>query len=107
MKYEYVEDVTLSEIKKIMTEKAKNKELTFEQKNALEHSKLFVQLTPANTEKLKNSLLEIDLTDEIATKIADIVPNNIELNLILEKEKDIDDSKKDEIINILKKYKKE
>lgn len=107
MKYEYVEDVTLSEIKKTMTEKAKNKELTFEQKNALEHSKLFVQLTPANTEKLKNSLLEIDLTNEIATKIADIVPNNIELNLILEKEKDIDDSKKDEIINILKKYKKE
>lgn len=107
MNYKYVEDVTLSEIKKILTERSKEKELNFEQKHALEHAKLFVQLTPANTEKLKTDLLSLELSEELATKIADITPNPTELNLILEKEKDIDDLKKEEIINILKKYKKE
>jgi DNA-directed RNA polymerase subunit F len=106
MNFEYVEDVTLSEIKKKLSERLKEKELNFEQKNALEHAKLFSQLTPANTEKLKNSLLEIDLSQEIATKIADIVPNNTELSIILEKEKDIDDTKKQEILEIVNKYKK-
>lgn len=104
MNYKYVEDVTLSEVKKTMAEKAKVKELTFEQKNAHEHAKLFSVLTPANSEKLKSSLLELELSDELATKITDIVPNPIELNLILEKEKDVDDEKKDEILKILKKY---
>lgn len=107
MNYKYVEDVTLSEIKKTLTEKSKEKELNFEQKNALEHSKLFASLTPANAEKLKKSLMDIEITDELATKIVDIMPNPLELNLILEKEKDVDDNKKQEIIDILKKYNKE
>jgi DNA-directed RNA polymerase subunit F len=106
MNYKYVEDVTLSEVKKVLTERSKEKELNFEQKNTLEHAKLFVALTPANSAKLKKSLLDIELSDEIATKITDIIPNGLELNLILEKEKDIDDSKKEEILNILKKYSK-
>ncbi len=107
MNYKYIEDVTLAEVKKRLTERLKEKELNFEQKNTLEHAKLFSNLTPANSEKLKKSLLELDLTDELATKITDIVPNVIELNLILEKEKDVDEDKKQEIINILKKYNKE
>jgi DNA-directed RNA polymerase subunit F len=107
MNYKYVEDVTLSEIKKKLTERSKEKELNFEQKNTLEHSKLFSNLTPANSEKLKKTLLELELSDELATKITDIMPNVTELNLILEKEKDIDDDKKQEIIDVLKKYNKE
>jgi len=107
MNYNYVEDVTLSEVKKTLTERGKEKELNFEQKNTLEHAKLFVALTPANSDKLKKSLLNLEISDELATKITDIVPNGLELNLILEKEKDIDDSKKEEILEILKKYKKE
>lgn len=106
MNFEYVEDVTLSEIKKKLTERSKDKELTFEQKNALEHAKLFAQLTPANTEKLKKDLLDMELSQEIATKIADIVPNNSQLSIILEKEKDIDDDKKQEILNVVQKYQK-
>jgi DNA-directed RNA polymerase subunit F len=105
MNYKYVEDVTLSEIKKKLTERSKEKELNFEQKNTLEHSKLFSNLTPANSEKLKKTLLELELSDELATKITDIMPNVTELNLILEK--DIDDDKKQEIIDVLKKYNKE
>ena len=107
MNYKYVEDITLNEVKKTLTERAKEKELNFEQKHALEHAKLFASLTPANAEKLKKSLMDIDISDEIATKIVDIVPNALELNLILEKEKDVDEEKKQEILDILKKYNKE
>ncbi len=107
MNYKYIEDVPLSEVKKIMSERSKEKELTFEQKHAYEHAKLFSILTPANTEKLKKALLNLELSDELATKITDICPNPLELNLILEKEKDVDDAKKQEIIDILKKFNKE
>jgi len=107
MNYKYVEDVTLNEVKKTLSDKAKEKELNFEQKNAHEHAKMFASLTPATSEKLKKALLDIELTDELATKITDILPSAIELNIILEKEKDIDEEKKEEILNLLKKFKKE
>jgi DNA-directed RNA polymerase subunit F len=107
MNSEYIEDVTLTDIKKILTEKSKNKELNYEQKMALEHAKIFANLSPANTKKLKEKLLELNISDEIATKITDLVPNEIELNLILEKEKDFDENKKKEIIEIVNKFRKE
>ena len=108
MNSEYVEDVTLIEIKKILTEKGKTKELNFEQKNALEHSKTFVNITPANAEKLKSTLIEqFELTNELATKITDLTPNKIELDLILEKEKAFDEENKEKILLVINKYKKE
>ena len=42
----YVDDLSLAEIKKILTEKGKDKELNYEQKMALEHAKQFAKLTP-------------------------------------------------------------
>lgn len=107
MNYKYVEDVTLNEIKKTLNDRSKEKELNFEQKNALEHAKLFASLTPATSEKLKKKLLDIQISDELATKITDILPTVTELNIILEKEKEVTEEKKEEIIEILKKYKKE
>jgi len=107
MNYKYVEDVTLNEVKKVLTEKGKTKELNYEQKHSLEHAKLFASLTPATSDKLKAALIAIEISDEIATKITDILPDVTELNLILEKEKDVDEDKKQEILEILKKYKKE
>jgi len=51
----YVDDLTLAEIKKLLTEKGKKKELNYEQKMALEHSKQFAKLTPVKAENLKKS----------------------------------------------------
>jgi DNA-directed RNA polymerase subunit F len=104
----YVEDVSLPEIKKILSEKSKEKELNYEQKMAYEHAKLFAKLTVLKAEKLKKELLEIeDITDEVATKIIDILPNQIELELISEKNKCINDENKEQILALVKKYKKE
>ncbi|MEI8364291.1 MAG: hypothetical protein WCF78_02445 [archaeon] len=108
MNSEYIEDISVSEVKKLLTAKGKDKELNYEQKIAFEHSKLFSKLTPANAEKLKASLIEkYQMENELANKIADILPNKVELDLILEKEETYNDEQKEEIIALVEKYKKE
>ncbi len=102
-----VDDLSLSEVKKILTEKGKDKELNYEQKMALEHAKQFAKLTPVKAEKLKKELLELELPNEVATKIVDILPNAVELDLIAEKNKSIDESNKEKILTLVSKYKKE
>jgi DNA-directed RNA polymerase subunit F len=103
----YVDDLSLAEVKKILTEKGKDKELNYEQKMALEHAKLFAKLTPLKAEKLKKELLEMELPNEVATKIVDILPNSIELDLIAEKNKAITEDNKEKILSLVSKYKKE
>jgi len=103
----YVEDLSISEIKKILTEKAKDKELNYEQKQALEHAKQFSKLTPLKAEKLKKELMELDLNYEVAVKLVDILPNALELDLIAEKNKSITEENKEKILEIISKYKKE
>jgi len=108
MNSEYIEDVSVCEVKRLLTAKAKDKELNYEQKLALEHAKLFAKQTPANAEKLKTTLIEkLEMTNELANKIADILPNKVELDLILEKEEKYNDEQKEEIIALVEKYRKE
>ncbi len=108
MNSEYIEDVPVCEVKRLLIIKAKDQELNYEQKLALEHAKLFSKLTPANAEKLKTTLIEkLEMTNELANKIADILPNKVELDLIFEKEEKYNDEQKEEIIALIEKYKKE
>ncbi len=108
MNSEYIEDMSVSEIKKLLTARGKDKELNYEQKLAFEHSKLFTKLTPANAEKIKGILIEkYQMTNELANKIADILPNQVELDLIFEKEDTYNDEQKEEIIALIEKYRKE
>ena len=103
----YVDDLSLAEVKKILTEKGKDKELNYEQKMALEHAKQFAKLTPVKAEKLKKELMELELSSEVATKIVDILPNSAELDLIAEKNKTITDDNKEKILTLVGKYKKD
>ena len=103
----YVDDLSLTEVKKILTEKAKDKELNYEQKLALEHAKQFAKLTPVKAEKLKKELMELELSSEIAVKIVDILPNSTELDLIAEKNKMITEENKPQILELVSKYKKD
>jgi len=107
MQNEYVEDVTLAEVKKILIDKGKDAKLNYEQKLAYDHAKMFSKITLSNALKLKEKLKGLELSEELITKIIDILPNELELNLITEKEKDFDESKKEEILEIIKKFKKE
>ena len=108
MNSEYIEDVPISEVKRLLAQKSKDKELNYEQKLAFEHAKTFSKLTPVNAEKLKTTLIEkYGMTNELANKISDILPNKVELDLILEKEEPYNEEQKEEIISLVEKYKKE
>lgn len=103
----HIDDLSLSEVKNILKEKKKERELNYEQKMCLDHAKLFSKLTTAKVEKMKNELLEkCELTEEITKKIIDILPNKIELDLIAEKNKCITNENKEQILEIVNKYKK-
>lgn len=104
---EEIDDLTLVEVKKILSNKSKTKELNYEQKLAHEHAKLFSNITPAKATKLKEDLLALDLTNEVVTKIIDILPNKYQLDLIAEKNKCITDENKEQILALVEKNKKE
>jgi DNA-directed RNA polymerase subunit F len=102
----HVDDLSLVEVKQILKEKKKIKELNYEQKMCLDHANLFSKLTVAKLEKMTLELLEkCEITNEVAKKIADILPNKIELDLIAEKNKCITSENKDSILEIVLKYK--
>jgi len=102
----YVEDVPLTDVKKILSNKGK--ELSFEQKTSLDHAKMFAKLTPAQSEKIKNELSGIDgVNSELIAKIIDVLPNKIELDLIAEKIRELSETQKEEILKIVEKYKKD
>jgi len=108
MNSEYIEDIPVSEVKKLLTARGKDKELNYEQKLAFEHAKIFSKLTTVNAEKIKTTLIEkYQMTNELANKISDILPNMIELDLILEKEETYTAEQKEEIVALVEKYKKE
>jgi DNA-directed RNA polymerase subunit F len=56
---------------------------------------------------MKKELLEkAEVTNEVACKIVDILPNKIQLDLIAEKNKCINNTNKETILEIVEKYKK-
>ncbi len=103
---EYVDDLTLNEVKKILSKKKKEKELSYEQTMAYDHAKMFSKLTPLQSQKLKEQLLELELTNEVATNIVDILPNKYQLDLIAEKNKCVTDENKEKILELVDKNKK-
>ena len=104
---EYVGDLMLTDIKKILSERKKTKELNYEQKMAYEHAKLFTKLTQVKAEKLKADLLELELTTEVIATIVDVLPNKYQLDLLAEKNKCITEENKDKILELVDKNKKE
>lgn len=76
--------ISNSEVKKILTGK---KDLEFEQKHTKEHVKDFSKLTVAKVNKLKKSLVSLDLSKlkhEFIINIINILPKDIdEIKLVL------------------------
>ena len=99
--------LTLAEVKKILTEESKKRELNIYQKAALMHAEEFAKLKPDEARKLVDELMELDFMDERhAVKIADILPiHPDQVRTIYTKEKIVlppDDIKK--ILDIVAKY---
>ncbi len=100
--------VSLPEVKEILEDESKKRELSQEQKYAVEHAQRFSRTDDKKSRKLINELMsEIEgLNETTAMKIADLVPKDAEdLRVIFAKER-AGTQKKDveKILAIVEKY---
>jgi DNA-directed RNA polymerase subunit F len=100
--------VSLPEVKEILEEEAKARELSGEQKYSLEHSQRFARLDDKKARKLVAELMsEIEgLNETIAIKITDLMPKDAEDIRILFAKERAGAQKKDveKILAIVEKY---
>ena len=98
--------ITLAEMKEILSERKKGRELTYEQDLALQYAKRFAKLSKAQAEKLAEELSKNAKLDSFTiAKIVDILPKNKEtLELLLSKNISLEASETEEILNASKKY---
>ena len=83
--------VSVAEVRDLVEEEMKERELNPAQKNALEHAKATAPLSAEDTLSLKAKILGIgiaDMTETVALKIAELRPRYpVEVRAILQKER--------------------
>ncbi len=73
------EEVTLPQVKKLLTQRGKEGELSFQQSITLEHASSFSRMAPAISIKVVDKLIKsYDLTRSQAVQIVNISPITIE-----------------------------
>jgi DNA-directed RNA polymerase subunit F len=73
------EEITLPQVKKILTQRGKEGELSFQQSITLEHASAFSKMAPAVSAKLVEKLMkDYNLSRAQAVQIANIAPVNPE-----------------------------
>ncbi len=100
--------ITLAEVKELLTERKKEKDLSYEQDITLKYAKKFSKVNEKQAEKLKEELKGIEgLTDELKVKIIDMLPAKKEiLQLVIPKETVLDEASQQKILDLCKKYRK-
>jgi len=99
--------LTIPEAKEILEKESTKRELSFEQKAALQHAVTFSKLTPEKSRKLVGDLMKIEnLTETLAVKLADMLPDHPDdVKVIFAKERFALDQKIiEEILGIVNKY---
>lgn len=104
---ENVRYVSLAEVKNLLEKEEKKRELTYEQKLALEHAKHFSKLSVLKTKKMAEELIKLErITQPFAYKIIDILPKHPEeVRAIFAKERfTLEDAEVKKIIKIVENY---
>jgi DNA-directed RNA polymerase subunit F len=104
---ENVKYVSLSEVKSLLEKEEKKRELTYEQKLALEHAKHFSKLGITKAKNMVEELVKLErITEPFAFKIVDILPMHPEeVRAIFAKERfTLEDDEVKKIIKIVEKY---
>ena len=99
--------ITNTEAKELLKARAKDAELGFEPKNALDYLKKYDKLTQKNAEKLVEELKKIEkLRERQLITIVNLLPeDNDDLRLILEKDYSIfSNEEKELILETVKKF---
>jgi DNA-directed RNA polymerase subunit F len=100
--------IPISDVKNILKKIEKDrKELTYEQRIALEHANKFAQLTSQKTKELIKELNKLDFIEESHIyKLVDLIPKtNEDIKTIFAKERiNLNDEKIKKILTIINKY---
>lgn len=98
--------VSLSEVKAMLTQDEKERELSYDKRVALEHAKTFAPLTQTKSKELIKKVEKLErVTPSHAAKIAEILPRDVdELRPIFAKERFT--LEQEEVANILEAVKK-
>jgi DNA-directed RNA polymerase subunit F len=98
--------VSLAEIKELLSERKKEGELNYEQGISLDHASKCAKLTEKKSRKLVSELAEMGVKEDIASKIADLMPTDAEdLKLIFSKERFVlDEEEVKQIIEIVARF---
>jgi len=100
---------TLAEVAEILEDRKKEGELGFEQQATAEYSKKFAKVSKKKALEMLEDLQKIEkIKPDVAVKIVDILPKNVEqLRLILSKGRyDLTSSEIEEVLKIVGKYRK-
>ena len=100
--------VDLNEVKEVLAERKKEKDLSYEQDLTATYAKRFSKLTPSQSEKMRKDLAEAGgLGPEITAKIIDILPERKEtVEMLFPKDQPADAASVQKILDIAKKYRK-
>lgn len=100
--------ITLSEVKNLLSERKKEKDLTYEQDLTYKYVKKFSKTSLAQAEKLVSELSEIEgLDPETVIKIVDLLPEKKErLQLLILKEAVLNEADMQKVLALCKKYRK-
>ena len=107
MKVESEKFVTWSEVRKALEKKEKEKELSYEQKNALEHLRKFAKISEKDASEMTQELEKIErLRDRHIVSIINHMPQDLEdLRVLFANETvSISDEDRKKIISIVKKF---
>ncbi len=100
------EEVTLPQVKKLLAQRAKEGELSFQQSITLEHASTFSRMAPAVATKLLERLIKsYELNRAQAVQIVNIAPTTVEeLRSILDtKSSSLTDEQMLEIVDLVEK----
>lgn len=100
--------VTLAEVKELISDRKKDKDLSYEQDLTAKYAKRFAKVSVSQAEKLTQDLKEIEgLNEELIVKIIDILPEKKEkLLLLIPKEVALSEASLQKILDLCKKHRK-
>ena len=99
--------LTLAEVKEILEEESKHRDLTNDQKIALDNATKVAKISAEDARKLVKELKEFDfISDPVAVKVADLLPTQPEdVRVLFAKERLILDKKQvDALLAVVQKY---
>ena len=107
MKVNETKPISMIEAKEVLSSREKRKELSYEQKLALEHLNKFTKIKPEDAKKLSEELSGVlRMSQETLVQILNFLPKNPdELRMIFSREKfSLKEDEINKILEIIKKY---